>query len=163
MTANKITTTKTRASRLASAMDDARERIGTLDDRTREIVEAAFNAGYAAAKGAPMPFRFDPKDQGALLDTLEITKREGRPTGGNWISGTIGGHRFEALVFAEHAERPEYELEDSRISKLWLKDGATDAVVFEFDRGPGIEASTEVAKAIVGLLVAGLAETVFGN
>jgi len=44
------------------------------------------------------------------------------------LIGTLNAHRFDALVFAEHAECPDYELGDSRISKLWLKrlDGGKD-------------------------------------
>jgi len=57
-----------------------------------------------------------------LLDTLRITKNERRRIGGGtWVSGTIGGHRFVARVFPEHAKCPDYELGDSRISKLSLQ------------------------------------------
>jgi len=57
-----------------------------------------------------------------LLDTLRITKIERRTSfGGAWVQGTIGEHRFDALVFPEHAECPDYELGDSRISKLSLQ------------------------------------------
>ncbi len=54
-----------------------------------------------------------------LMDTLEITKiRRRDPSGGSWVKGTIGGHRFEALVFAEHAESEDYELERSRSTSI---------------------------------------------
>lgn len=57
-----------------------------------------------------------------LGDDLEITKIARRASGaGTWVIGTIAGHKFNALVFPEHAECPEYELEDSRISKLWVQ------------------------------------------
>ena len=61
---------------------------------------------------------------------LEITKTTRRNTvGGTWVSGTIHGHRFDALVFPEHAESPDYELDDSRISKLWVQRLADKATV----------------------------------
>ena len=47
---------------------------------------------------------------------FEITKTTRRGSGGGtWVSGTLHGHRFDALVYPEHAETPEYELSDSRI------------------------------------------------
>ena len=62
-------------------------------------------------------------------DDLAITKTTRRAAGaGTWVIGTLNGHRFDALVFPEHAECPDYELGDSRISKLWIKrlaDGST--------------------------------------
>ena len=55
-------------------------------------------------------------------DDLTITKTTRRAAGaGTWVIGTIAGHKFNALVFPEHAECPDYELGDSRISKLWIK------------------------------------------
>ena len=55
-------------------------------------------------------------------DDLRITKTTRRAAGsGTWVCGTLHGHRFDALVFPEHAENAEWELGDSRISKLWIK------------------------------------------
>ena len=99
-----------------------------------------------------------------LLDSLRITKVQRRNSAsGAWVRGTIGGHRFDALVFPEHAEYAEYELGTSRISKLWLKHIDTQTTVANFDRGWDTRPTTEVAAAIVDLLAAGLAEHVFGN
>src|ERR1043166_8290400 len=99
-----------------------------------------------------------------LLDSMQIKKIERRTTaGGAWVVGTIGGHRFEALVFPEHAEVPEYEIDDSRISKLWLQRIEDRATVFNWDRGADIEAATPIAAKIVGLLSAGLAEFIYGE
>ena len=57
-----------------------------------------------------------------LGDDLRITKTTRRASGGGtWVCGTIAGHRFDALVFPEHAENPEWEIGDSRISKLWVQ------------------------------------------
>ena len=47
---------------------------------------------------------------------LEITKVTRQAAGaGTWVCGTLSGHRFEALVFPEHAADPEWEIRDSRI------------------------------------------------
>ena len=97
-----------------------------------------------------------------LMDTLEITKiRRRDPSGGSWIKGTIGGHRFEALVFAEHAESEDYELERSRISKLWVQRIADKATVACFDRGWDTRPTTTIATTIVDLLAMGLADFVY--
>lgn len=102
-------------------------------------------------------------DAGEMLDTLKITKREGRKVGGNWITGTIAGHKFEALVFPEHAECESYELGNSRISKLWIKNIEENREAANFDRGWDVEPTTPAARQIVDLLAAGLAELVFGH
>ena len=55
---------------------------------------------------------------------LAITKIQQRASnvGGAWVSGTINDeYRFDALVFADHADSEEYELDDSKISKLWIQ------------------------------------------
>jgi hypothetical protein len=75
----------------------------------------------------------------------------------------MAGHRFDALVFPEHAENPDYEIDDSRISKLWVQRIEDRATVFNWDRGADIDAATPVAAKIVGLLSAGLAEFIYGE
>ncbi|MFN0010147.1 MAG: hypothetical protein ACKVS8_00735 [Phycisphaerales bacterium] len=105
----------------------------------------------------------DPAD---LLATLRITKTQRRAQGGGaWVSGTIAGHAFEALVFPEHAESAEYELGESRISKLHLQtcDAPGIVEVACFDRGWDRQPATDLARQIVDLLAAGLAETAFGK
>jgi hypothetical protein len=99
----------------------------------------------------------DPAD---LIETLRITKVEQRNAGGSWVRGTLGGHRFNALIFPEHAENPEWELGDSRISKLWVQRISDRAVVAYFERGWDLRPRTEAASQIVDLLAGGLAEMV---
>jgi hypothetical protein len=161
--AKQMSETTTKARRTAAAINEVCKRLGInkIDARTLNIINIAFEHGFAAGGNAPAPFTFDPADPGAMLDTLEITKTDGRKTGGTWVTGTIAGHRFEALVFPEHAEVPEYELDGSRISKLWLK--SAEGEVANFDRGWDRKPVNEMATAIVGLLAAGIAETVFGK
>ena len=94
-------------------------------------------------------------------EDLRITKTIGRNMGGGtWVIGTIAGHRFEAMVFAEHADYPDYELEDSRISKLFIKRIADKQIVCNFDRGWDIRPTTKLATVIVDFLAAGLADHV---
>ena len=97
-----------------------------------------------------------------LMETLEITDTEERDyMGGTWVRGTIGEHRFEALVFPEHADNPDYELDDSRISKLWVQRIEGRATVANFDRGWDVRPATRAAERIVGILAAGLSGIVF--
>jgi hypothetical protein len=99
-----------------------------------------------------------------IADDLTFTKIERRTSaGGAWAVGTVAGHRFDALVFPEHAENPDYEIGDSRISKLWLKRLANDRTVFNWDRGMDVPAADRAAKAVVDFLCAGLAEAVFAG
>ena len=95
-------------------------------------------------------------------DDLRITKTTRRASGGGtWVIGTIAGHRFDALVFPEHAECPNYELGDSRISKIWVQRLSDKATVVNFDRGWDVRPTTKTAQAIVNFLAAGLAEHVY--
>jgi hypothetical protein len=97
-----------------------------------------------------------------LGDDLRITKTTRRASGGGtWVCGTIAGHRFDALVFPEHADNPEWEIGDNRISKLWVQRLADRRTVFNWDRGADVPAADPVATAIVDFLCAGLAEHVF--
>ncbi len=97
-------------------------------------------------------------------DDLVILKTTRRAAGaGTWVIGTLCGHRFDALVFPEHAECPDYELQNSRISKLWIKRLSDNQCVANFDRGWDIRPTTKLAEAIVDFLAAGLAEHVYSN
>jgi hypothetical protein len=77
---------------------------------------------------------------------------------GTWICGRLNGHRFDALVFPEHAEVPDYELRESRISKLFVQRLADRQTVANFDRGWDVRPTTDEASAIVDFLAAGLAD-----
>ncbi len=95
---------------------------------------------------------------------LRINKPKRRNSGGGtWVSGTLHGHRFDALVFPEHAEVAEYELEDSRISKLWIQRSADKVTTFNWDRGLDIPAADELTQAIVDFLAAGIADHVYAE
>lgn len=97
-------------------------------------------------------------------DDLVIKKIERRTSvGGAWARGTLNGHRFEALVFPEHAECADYEIGESKISKLWIQRLADKKVVFSWDRGSDVPAQTPEAQAIVDFLCAGLADHTFAE
>ncbi|MFO0836980.1 MAG: hypothetical protein U1D55_00515 [Phycisphaerae bacterium] len=102
-------------------------------------------------------------DSSDVLETLEIKRMQRRASaGGAWVSGTLAGHRFEALVFPEPATNREWEVGgDSRISKLWVQRISDKATVYNWDRGADLEPATEMAGVIVDLLAAGLAETIY--
>ena len=106
-----------------------------------------------------MTSQFDDLDLG---DDLRITNKTRQAAGaGTWVCGTIAGHRFDALVFPEHAENSEWEIGDSRISKLWVQRLADGQQVFNWDRGADVPATDPLAAAIIDFLCAGLAEHVF--
>lgn len=136
--------------------------LAALEARDVEAQQDAAESIEAVLATIDPPVPTDPVE---MLETLKITKidRQGCSGGGSWVSGRIAGHRFEALVFPEHAERESYELDKSRISKLWLKNTITGETVANFERGWDIRPTTDDAQQIVDLLSAGLAETVFGK
>jgi hypothetical protein len=103
-------------------------------------------ATNAPAFGDDLTFRLQPRPGGV---------------GGSWVIGLVAGHRFQALVFPEHAENPDYELGLSRVSKLWVQRVADGAVVFNFDRGLDLPARDARAQAAVDFLAAELANRVF--
>jgi hypothetical protein len=93
------------------------------------------------------------------LVIARMTRRTGVP--GLWVTGTLNRFRFSVLVFAEHAECPDYELGTSRISKLWLKEQNGGPTAANFDRGWDIRPTTKIAAAIVDFLAANLADIVY--
>src|SRR5688572_9959388 len=98
---------------------------------------------------------YDPDDLdiGGDLRITRVTRRHA--TAGTWVAGRLNGHRFEALVFPEHADNPEWEIGDSRISKLWLQRLADRRMVYDWDRGPNVPAADPVTEAVVAFLAAG--------
>ncbi|MBN1911822.1 MAG: hypothetical protein JW818_18925 [Pirellulales bacterium] len=97
-----------------------------------------------------------------LGDDLEILKTTRRAAGaGTWVIGRVAGHKFNALVFPEHADMPEFEWGDSRISKLWVQRLADKTTVVNFDRGWDVRPVTKDAAAIADFLAAGLADYTF--
>jgi hypothetical protein len=99
-----------------------------------------------------------------LGDDLHITKISRRASGaGKWVCGTIAGHRFDALVFSEHAENAEWEIGDSRISKLWVQRLTDRRQVFNWDRGADLPAADATVAAIVDFLCAGLADLAYAE
>jgi hypothetical protein len=108
---------------------------------------------------APTTDRSDP----AFGDDLSFRALNPRAAGGAWVIGLVAGHRFEALVFPDHADNPAWEIRDSRISKLWVQRLCDGRVVFHWDRGADVAAADAATRAVVDFLAAGLADHVFGG
>jgi len=97
-----------------------------------------------------------------ILETLNVDKIERRTSaGGAWVKGTLGGFRFDALVFPEHAVDASFELNNSRISKLWLQRISDRTTVANFDRGWDVQPTTPGVNQIIDLLCEGLADLVW--
>jgi len=96
---------------------------------------------------------------------LTISKIDRRTMGGGtWVIGTVNEqYKFNALVFAEHAESEDYELGKSKISKLWIERIADHKTLFNFDRGLDVTAANTEIRVIVDFLSTGLAELVFSK
>ena len=91
-----------------------------------------------------------------LGDDMVITKLDRRTSaGGAWVVGSLHGYKFNALVFPEHAENPEYEIGQSKISKLWLQRMSNRETVYNWDRGADIAAANPQVAQIVDFLVSG--------
>ena len=105
----------------------------------------------------------NPEDLDLGFD-FEITGTTRRAAGnGTWVSGTLHGHRFDALVFPEHADNPEWEIGDSRISKLWIQRLADKRTVFNWDRGADVPATDQTVGCIVDFLCGGLADHIYAE
>jgi hypothetical protein len=99
-----------------------------------------------------------------LGDDMVIKKLNRRESaGGMWVVGSLHGYKFNALVFPEHAENPEYEIGQSKISKLWLQRMSNTETVYNWDRGADIAAANPQVAQIVGFLCAGLADYAFAE
>ncbi len=97
---------------------------------------------------------------------LTITKisNRNRAVGGSWVQGKINDeYRFDALVFAEHAECESYELNQSKISKLWIERLSDRKVMFNFDRGLDVPAVNAEVQVAIDFLCEGLSDLVFGQ
>ena len=97
-------------------------------------------------------------------EDLKITDRRPRQSGsGRRVNGALHGHRFSALVFPEHADNRNWEIGNSRISKLWIQRQADRVTVFNWDRGLDIAATTEMAQELVDFLAKHLADIAFAE
>lgn len=96
---------------------------------------------------------------------LAITKIDRRNMGGGtWVIGTVNDqYKFNALVFAEHAESEDYELGKSKISKLWIERTADHKTLFNFDRGLDVPAANTEIQVVVDFLCEGLSDLVFSK
>ena len=77
--------------------------------------------------------------------------------------GVGAGVKLPGPHHPEHADNPEWEIGDSRISKLWLSHIKTKDTSYNWDRGLDIDAPNKKVQAMVDFLCAGLAEHVYGE
>jgi hypothetical protein len=101
----------------------------------------------------------DELDVGDDLEVTRITRRFA--AAGTWVCGTLNDHRFEALVFPDHASNPAWEIGNSRISKLWVQRIADERMAFNWDRGADVPPADDLAASIVDFLASGLADYIF--
>lgn len=94
------------------------------------------------------------------ITVFEVARRQ---CGGTWVQGTTEAYRFCALVFSEHADNPDWEIEQSRISKLWLQRIEDGRTVYNWDRGLDVAAENSAVQAVVRSLVAELAACLDGK
>jgi hypothetical protein len=98
-------------------------------------------------------------DVGHYVEIKTVTRRAFG--GGTWVCETLSGHRFDTLVFPKHADNPESEIGDSRISKLWIQRLADKREVFNWDRGADVPAADHTAACIVEFLAGWLADHIY--
>jgi hypothetical protein len=133
---------------------------------TMTIDDGSKNNGDGKAQQDDDPDKLDELDDRELghdVDITKATRRRGPAGDRTWVSGTIAGHRFEALVFPDHASNRDYEIEDSRITKLLLQQQADQKTVYHWDRGLVVAAQNPAAQRIVAFLCDGLAAHVYGR
>jgi len=95
-------------------------------------------------------------------DDLEITRTTRLVSGeGALVNGTIHGHQFAAMVFGDHANHSEWEIDNSRIVQLWIERLVDHQVMYCWERGLITDAGDRIATAIVEFLCDGLADYVF--
>src|SRR3954463_15725366 len=100
-------------------------------------------------------------DDYALDEECFITKFENHGPGTvTWAEGRIRGYRVQAKVYPEHALDPSYEIDRSRISKLWVQRIRDSEIVFNWDRGLDQPAADEETQDVVNIAVAELAAKV---
>jgi hypothetical protein len=96
--------------------------------------------------------------------TITRISNRNRAVGGSWVQGRINNeYRFDALVFADHAESEDYELGRSKISKLWIERLVDRRVMFNFDRGLDVPAVNTEVQVVIDFLCEGLSDLVFGQ
>lgn len=94
-------------------------------------------------------------------DRLGIRSVCPRDSGGTWVHGELGVHQYLALVFPDHPVEPHFELDKTRISKLWIRQITNDQTVLHFERGWAVHPVTFGATHLLFLLAHHLADVLF--
>jgi hypothetical protein len=126
----------------------------------RDALRAAFEAGKKAAhRRAGSPPVVPPT---VIRGDIILTSPTPKPGSGDWVQGRIGAFRFTAKVYPEHAVQANFEIGQSRISKLELRRLDTNAIAYAWDRGLDRAAVDAAAQQAVDRLAAHLANHCFG-
>ena len=82
-----------------------------------------------------------------------------------WVTGRLCGHEFSAKVYAEHCHpnHSTMEMGYSRISKLYVTRMTDGQGVCHFDRDWDLRPVDPMARMIVGVIMAVLADRVYGG
>lgn len=80
-----------------------------------------------------------------------------------WVNGYIGEYSFEALLYPQHARRPETEILHSHIAKLCIRRIADRRIMAAFERGWELHPTTRRVGRMVRQLAAGLYVRVYGG
>ena len=99
------------------------------------------------------------------IEIKSISRRAS--AGGSWVRGILNDgqqpYHFSVLLFPQHAQVKSWELNNSKISKLFIKRKADGQVVFNWDRGADVDAADETTKALVSFLCSGLADLIYSG
>lgn len=82
---------------------------------------------------------------------------------GAWVKGNVLSFTFEALIFPEHAAYPDYEIEQSQISKLCIRRRSDRAITYAWDRGLDIPAADADTQRAIIIVCTKLASAVYGR
>jgi len=73
-----------------------------------------------------------------------------RQTRQGWIDGTAGGYRFQAKIYDEGSE---FGINESRVSKLWVKDEAQHQAIMNYERGWDVRPKTAAHRHLLEALL----------
>src|SRR5262245_26790975 len=91
------------------------------------------------------------RDTTGIEHDLHITEVTKTPNDkGRWVSGTIDGHLFS--VFFDGQVIPDWQMNNTRMSRLWLHRLADNQTVFRWHYGQCLPAADDRAKAVVDFL-----------
>ncbi len=135
-----------------------------LDARENKMLTKAHWEALEAVLGRGEEPSIDPTDIFDVTHDFQIASIKPRSSApGYWVKGSTAGHQFDALVFTENAENPDWEIADSQISKLAILRKRDKKIVYNWDRGLDVPAVDPLVQTIVDFLTVGLKDCVCGD